>query len=95
MTTRGGFAAAINAGQPPIVVDTANLTADQGNELARLVRAAAAAAPHGGPAAAARDAQRYTVVVDDGEGFTISASDASMPHEIAELVDWIRRAGTL
>jgi Emfourin len=91
LTTRGGFAAAINAAQPPTIVDTADLTAEQANELTRLLRAAASAAPRGGAAEAARDAQSYTVVVDDDETFTIRASDASMPHEIAELIDWIRR----
>jgi hypothetical protein len=91
LTTRGGLAAAVNAAAPPIVVDTATLTAEQAHELRRLVRAAEAA-PTGRADTAARDVQSYTVVVDEeGRTTTVRARDTAMPAEVADLIDWIRR----
>lgn len=94
VTTRGGFAAAVNAAAPPIVADTTALPAKQARELERLVRAATAAAPTGDTAPTARDAQSYTVVVeDDDRTVTLRTHDTAAPNAVSDLVDWVRHTG--
>jgi hypothetical protein len=91
--THGGLAAGINLRLPPRSVDTEHLPERAGQELARLIAAARAAATPGEvQPGKARDVMSYTVLIeDDDEPLLLTASDTAMSREFSSLLEWLER----
>ena len=91
LTTAGGFAAALQLGRPPLVVDGAALPAADAGELAALVAAVRQETPAGDDGRA-RDAVTTTLTVDDaGTTTVLRRSEVASTPAWEELLTWVRR----
>jgi hypothetical protein len=91
LATSGGFAAALQLGRPPLVVDDAALPAADAGTLAALV--AAVRQEHlTEDDGRARDAVTSTLTVDDaGTTTVLRRSEAAATPAWEELLTWVRR----
>lgn len=90
----GGQAAALRAGRPATVVDSAGLPADLAQQLADLAAAAVAEPPPTAASDRSRDAMSYTIEVDDdGQVVPLRRSDTAMSPAFAALLDWLHVHG--
>jgi len=89
LTISGGLLPHLGAAH---VVDSDDLTEHDKHELQRLVSAAtatAAAPPARSPLI--RDAQTYTISIENAGATTVlNATDGSVPEEFAALRNWLR-----
>lgn len=92
ITKHGGLAAGIR--QPPLIVDSAELSEGAALELERLAKAVMAAPPAAaqGPGRA-RDAMSYKVKVEEETGAetVFNGSDITMTPSFASLLEWLER----
>mgnify|MGYP001384979898 CR=1 FL=1 len=88
VSTYGGYRATVS--RPPLVVDSADLSDGDKDELRRLVAAATEAHERSASTpdtpGQARDAMSYTITIEDeGGSRMLEATDPNMPAEFAEL----------
>jgi hypothetical protein len=92
LNQRGGLAAGIRLSQPPLVVNTATLGAQDADELRQLVLKTVGAGEPAPQSGKARDALTYELTVEnEGRATTLTQSDASMTAEFSELLVWLQR----
>jgi hypothetical protein len=91
LATSGGFAAALQLGRPPLVVDAADLPAADADRLTALLAAVRQEVPPEDDGRA-RDAGTSTLTVDDaGTTTVLRRSDAASTAAWEELLDWVRQ----
>jgi hypothetical protein len=90
LARHGGFAAGLNLGRPPKVVDADKLPKEAAAELSRLIAEAAAEKAPAKESAPAPDAMSYTITVENGErSTTLRQSDATMSPSFSALLNWL------
>lgn len=94
LVTDGGLAAFPGLAAP-VKLDAAQLTADRGSELQRLVKLAVAEKPGQAAAKAAPvpDGRRYRISIQGDAQHELDAADPMVPPAFAALMDFVRAHG--